>query len=284
MKKVLLRGALKNGLYRLTLAEASQDGYTNFIKGHVNGLISSSFNPHYGNKTGPGNVYKSRPNVAFSSSYATVNFSIWHAKLGHPAPLILQKMLNHVHFNKKFVVPHFCDSCKLGKLHKLPYAKGPLDLIYSDIWGPAPALKSDALDVFINFQRLVELQFEKKIKNLSDMGGEYIALVPHLTKGGIQIRTSPTPCSQPSSMPFSTIQDVLFTIPCNVTGQNINITQPPTCINSPLQQRSPSDSTNSAHMPANAPFSAQSTAHTPVAFHLMQTRSKSGIYKPKALQ
>ncbi|TXG52046.1 hypothetical protein EZV62_021215 [Acer yangbiense] len=61
-------------------------------------------------------MYESIPDFTYSAAYATINASIWHAKLGHPAPLILQKMLNHVHFNKRFEVPHFCDSCKLGTL------------------------------------------------------------------------------------------------------------------------------------------------------------------------
>ncbi|TXG50106.1 hypothetical protein EZV62_025981 [Acer yangbiense] len=92
-------------------------------------------------------------------------------------------------------------------------AKEPLELVYSDIWGPSPTLstegfryyisfidsttrfvwifplklKSDALATFIKFQRNVELQFGKKIKSLhSDMGGEYIAIAKYLATQGIQ--------------------------------------------------------------------------------------------------
>ncbi|TXG51432.1 hypothetical protein EZV62_023956 [Acer yangbiense] len=56
------------------------------------------------NKMDSGSANRTRPGVTPFSSYATVNSSIWHVKLGNPAPLILQKMLHHIHFNKKFVV------------------------------------------------------------------------------------------------------------------------------------------------------------------------------------
>lgn len=39
---------------------------------------------------------------------------------------------------------HICDACQHGKSHQLPYPKStsvsssPLDLVFSDVWGPAP--------------------------------------------------------------------------------------------------------------------------------------------------
>ncbi|TXG68352.1 hypothetical protein EZV62_003287 [Acer yangbiense] len=181
-----------------------------------------------------------RPSIMFedfesksrSAHLAAVNASVWHAKLGHPTPLILQKMLTNVHFNIRFHAPSFCDSCKLGKLHRLPFpnleitAMSPLELIYSDVWGPAPMLstngsryyisfvdaftrftwlfplklKSDALEVFIKFQKSVELQFDSKIKNLhSDMGGEYIAFASYLAK---QESTADSTSLMPAALPL----------------------------------------------------------------------------------
>ncbi|KAL5736516.1 hypothetical protein ACOSQ2_031304 [Xanthoceras sorbifolium] len=67
---------------------------------------------------------------------AKTNALIWHAKLGHPASLILQKVLHTLHFPYNVNAPHFCDSCKLGKLHKLPFSRSeieataPLEMIY----------------------------------------------------------------------------------------------------------------------------------------------------------
>ncbi|XP_072147998.1 uncharacterized protein [Setaria viridis] len=77
-------------------------------------------------------------------------------------------------------------------------ASAPLALIHSDVWGPAPTSvgrftyyvsfiddfsrytwiyllknKSDVFDVFLDFQRLVERQFDKKILSMqTDWGGE----------------------------------------------------------------------------------------------------------------
>lgn len=39
---------------------------------------------------------------------------------------------------------HFCDACKIGKSHKLSflthstYVNQPLEIVYSDLWGPSP--------------------------------------------------------------------------------------------------------------------------------------------------
>ncbi|KAJ6340305.1 hypothetical protein OIU77_008126 [Salix suchowensis] len=91
----------------------------------------------------------------------------------------------------------------------------PLELIFSDVWGPAPmfssdgfryfvifvdahtkfiwyypiALKSDVFNVFQQFQLLVERQFSCKIKNVqTDWGGEYRKLNSFFKTIGIHHR------------------------------------------------------------------------------------------------
>ena len=98
-----------------------------------------------------------------------------------------------------------CDSCQRAKSHQLPYpistsvSTQPLQLIFSDVWGPAPTSvgrhsyyvsfiddyskytwiyllkkRSDVFQVFHNFQSLVERKFDCKILAMqSDWGGEY---------------------------------------------------------------------------------------------------------------
>ena len=39
---------------------------------------------------------ETKSQAAQPCAYAAVNANVWHAKLGHPAPLILQKMLNNI--------------------------------------------------------------------------------------------------------------------------------------------------------------------------------------------
>ncbi|PKA60460.1 Retrovirus-related Pol polyprotein from transposon TNT 1-94 [Apostasia shenzhenica] len=110
-----------------------------------------------------------------------------------------------------------------AKSHKLSFSSStctstsPLELIYSDIWGPAPIIsnegfsyyvifvddfskftwlfpmkrKSDLVDIFLSFQKHVERFFNCKIRSFhSDWGGEYQALHRHLNSSGITHRVS----------------------------------------------------------------------------------------------
>ncbi|TXG69099.1 hypothetical protein EZV62_004034 [Acer yangbiense] len=149
------------------------------------------------NKTSANVVHSQNNSIPYNAFVAAKTSSvIWHAKLGHPSPLILKKVLNTLHFPFDIHSTPFCDSCKLGKLHKLPFqrinitAKTPLELVYSDVWGPAPMLsaegyryyiafvdaytrftwifplklKSDAFQAFVKFKNSIELQLDRKIK------------------------------------------------------------------------------------------------------------------------
>jgi histone deacetylase 1/2 len=110
-----------------------------------------------------------------------------------------------------------CDACQRAKSHQLPYPKStsisnhPLELVFSDVWGPAPdsasrhkyyvsfvddyskftwiyllKFKSEVFQKFRDFQNLVERLFDRKILSVqTDWGGEYEALHPFFTKIGI---------------------------------------------------------------------------------------------------
>jgi histone deacetylase 1/2 len=92
---------------------------------------------------------------------------MWHRRLGHPALQVVQHVLHShdlpstIESNKNKVV---CDAYQQGKSHQLPYSlytrvtKYPLEIIYSDVWGPAQTSVSghyfyvsfvDAYDRFI---------------------------------------------------------------------------------------------------------------------------------------
>jgi hypothetical protein len=69
--------------------------------------------------------------------------SLWHRCLGHPSSVVVHQVLhdNNILFsesNKESV----CDACQMAKSHQLPYPKStsvstsPLELIFSDVWGP----------------------------------------------------------------------------------------------------------------------------------------------------
>jgi transposase InsO family protein len=112
-----------------------------------------------------------------------------------------------------------CDACQQAKSHQLPYSRSmreskfPLELVFSDVWGPAPEsvgrkkyyvsfiddfskftwiyaikFKSEVFQKFQNFQTLVERQFNRKILTVQTDwggGGEYQKLNPFFTKLGI---------------------------------------------------------------------------------------------------
>jgi histone deacetylase 1/2 len=136
----------------------------------------------------------SPPKHGFGAS--KLSASRWHSRLGHPSSPVVRQILSR---SKISFVPEsnkdtVCDACQQGKSHQLPYPKSfsvsnnPLDLIFSDVWGPAPTSvgrnnyyvsfiddfskftwiylirhKSEVFQCFTNFQTLVERQFNRKI-------------------------------------------------------------------------------------------------------------------------
>ena len=148
----------------------------------------------------------------------------WHSRLGHPSFPIVERVVrdNNLPCLSDTSIESVCDSCQKAKSHQLPYSKsnsiskGPLDLIFSDVWGPAPTSvgrftyyvsfiddfskytwiyllrkKSDVFQVFQNFQSLVERKFDKKIIALqSDWGGEYEKLNSFFQQIGIAHQVS----------------------------------------------------------------------------------------------
>jgi histone deacetylase 1/2 len=145
--------------------------------------------------------------------------SLWHRRLGHASSRVVQQVVNRhsLPVVNDMNNGHVCDACQLGKSHQLPYPKsssvstGPLDLIFSDVWGPAPTSigrynyyvsfiddhskftwiymlrhKSEVFRIFHEFQTLVERQFERKIKTVqTDWDGEYQALNSFFKRIGI---------------------------------------------------------------------------------------------------
>lgn len=144
--------------------------------------------------------------------------SRWHSRLGHPSFSVVSRVL------RKHNIPvsesreeRVCDACQQAKSHQLPYSRSvsrssaPLELVFSDVWGPAPQSvgrfkyyvsfiddyskftwiyllknKSEVFQVFTNFQHLVERQLGRKILTMqTDWGGEYHRLNSFFQKIGI---------------------------------------------------------------------------------------------------
>jgi hypothetical protein len=106
--QALLQGPLKQDLYHLPIKPPQ-----------------ASYSPH-----------------ALVTSYHSPN--IWHHKLGHPASKIIKHLASNFQIPIKSPTSIECSSCQCAKSHKLPFtdhslkSTRPLELIYSDVWGPAP--------------------------------------------------------------------------------------------------------------------------------------------------
>ncbi|KAM0014676.1 putative RNA-directed DNA polymerase [Helianthus debilis subsp. tardiflorus] len=165
---------------------------------------------------------KSIPRVSFTATKASS--TIWHNRLGHPHDRVFNSIVSVFSLpvsNK--LCSSLCTPCQLGKSSKLSLhlsnfrSNNILDLIYCDVWGPAPVLsydgyryfllcvdhhsrymwyfpltqKSDVYPTFQSFITMVERQFNTKLKSVqSDWGGEFRSLSTLLSSLGIVHRRS----------------------------------------------------------------------------------------------
>ncbi|KAL6311733.1 hypothetical protein AAG906_020728 [Vitis piasezkii] len=135
----------------------------------------------------------------------------WHHRLGHPSSRIFQFLIRK-HNLQIYPIDH-----------KLPFgvsslrSRGPLDLVYSDVWGPSPiesidgfryylifidyftkyvwlfpmAYKSDVYS-FPKYKSMVEKYFNASLVTLyTDGGTEYKSLKSYFISQGIQHQVSP---------------------------------------------------------------------------------------------
>ena len=186
--KVLLRGLSKNGLY----------------------IFPTSFNKRL-----------VRPQALVGER---TSVSKWHSRLGHPAFRVVSQIISRfklpVVSNK---IDSSCSACFSSKSKQLSFSlsstqtNAPLELIYSDVWGPSPICsrngfkyyvsfvdafsrytwlypmtrKNDAFAIFQKFQKYVERFFTLKIKLVqTDWGGEYCTLSTFFENCGILHRVS----------------------------------------------------------------------------------------------
>ena len=83
--------------------------------------------------------------------------SPWHHIRGHPSSCIHKHLISTLPIKDCSVTP--CISCDCSKNHKLPFSKSsisssrPLEIIYTNVWGPAP---TRSLDGFFYYLVLVD--------------------------------------------------------------------------------------------------------------------------------
>jgi hypothetical protein len=156
-----------------------------------------------------GDLYPIKPSDVESLHQAFVSYPArleqWHTRFGHPSPQVARSILclNNLPCLKDISLSSICIACQLAKSHQLPYTHSihrtimPLELIYSDVWGPTPISvggfryyisfmdnftrftwiylmidRTDAPRFFLQFKNHVERLLDAKIKYVqSDWGG-----------------------------------------------------------------------------------------------------------------
>jgi Integrase core domain len=93
------------------------------------------------------------PNAFFG---ARVSTDLWHSRLDHPSSSItLQVLRSHdlpCNSNKLSLCHNYC----LAKAHRLPFSSSvisttPLELVHSDVWGPAPLISHNGFRYYVLF-------------------------------------------------------------------------------------------------------------------------------------
>jgi hypothetical protein len=126
----------------------------------------------------------------------TVLVDRWHNRLGHPSSSVISYIVHHNNISCSSMSDKVsvCQACQRVKSHQLPYSKSssvstvPLQLVYSEVWGPAPTSvgrkkyyvsfiddyskytwiyllndRSEVFQKFHEFQSLVERMLGRKI-------------------------------------------------------------------------------------------------------------------------
>ncbi|KAM0038591.1 putative RNA-directed DNA polymerase [Helianthus debilis subsp. tardiflorus] len=228
LKDILHVPALKKNL--LSVQKFCQDNHV-YFEFHATFFSVKDTSTHITLLTGPseGGLYTLKlpakqpiPKFAFSTTRAST--TTWHQRLGHPHAQLFKTMLSKFHLpvsNKTF--DFHCTPCLVGKSTKLHLSSSDyksthvLDLVFCDVWGPAPVLscdghhyfllcvdhfsrfmwwfplkrKSDVFATFKQFVTMAERQFSTKLKTVqSDWGGEFRNMSSFLTSIGIIHRLS----------------------------------------------------------------------------------------------
>jgi hypothetical protein len=149
----LLKGVLdKDGLYKFSNFCPPLNGSTCPSSSSSSATTAPSILPK------ANNVSVSNSPIVNTISAQKISFATWHSRLGHPSSDVQRIVLNlcNIPFNNKTRLDFF-SSCCLGKAHRLPSTPSqttyctPLELVYTDLWGPAPYTYLTGYTYYITF-------------------------------------------------------------------------------------------------------------------------------------
>ncbi|KAH9648420.1 retrovirus-related pol polyprotein from transposon RE1 [Citrus sinensis] len=154
---LLAQGIVEGGLYKLLSYEESFLPFDSKVQ-QPSSMVSV-FSSHQTCVNPLSVQIKSGFPVSFHAS-SNVSVSLLHNRLGHPSKHVVQTLLrnsciNISSDNKQQL--EFCNACQLGKLHQFHFSateiksKNPLELIHTDLWGPASVLSMEGYKYYISF-------------------------------------------------------------------------------------------------------------------------------------
>lgn len=134
--QVVMTRVLKDGLYMLDTngamtrsASHSSCKHVKSANNSVNICSSNSIDFHHNN---------------------IVSKDIWYQRLGHPSSRVFNTVVKLCNLLASFnTKPSFCNACKLGKMHALPFsdstsrATATFSLFHTHLWGPVPILSNE---------------------------------------------------------------------------------------------------------------------------------------------
>uniref|UniRef100_A0A2N9H2Q8 CCHC-type domain-containing protein n=1 Tax=Fagus sylvatica TaxID=28930 RepID=A0A2N9H2Q8_FAGSY len=211
----------------------------------------------------------------FSSIQSTksVSSKVWHDRLGHPNSQVQQRIFSNspVHNFSSNKTESACTHCIQGKMTHLPFHKSvskackPLEIIHSDVWGPSPITSNGESVESQNKNSSYRLW-----RHLSHQLGLNTNLSFHTCPLTPILGSGPVVSSPPSILgPHPTLSNIPTLDPPSLSStshSSINSELPPSDIPPTLSSNPP-------------PLPSVTNPHS--SRHPMQTRAKSGIFKPK---
>ena len=145
-RRILYRGLSENGVYLIYSKNFTK--HHHFVKHH----------PH--STTSPSHSHL----PIFTSFHVQKNnkWLLWHHRLGYPSDSVLRRTLSFcnstVSCNDSISSSiNYCKHFLSGKMHKLLLNKSiflaskPLELVHSDVWGPAPITSTNEFRYYLVF-------------------------------------------------------------------------------------------------------------------------------------
>ena len=128
-----------------------------FVKDKITGAILIRGACDNGVYTFPGKMVVSSSQMV-ANVHERASIDGWHKRLGHPSLKVVHNLVKNFGLpitSKK--LPSLCSSCSINKAHQQPFRVNslqshvPLELIYTDVWGPASYTRIDGSRYYLLF-------------------------------------------------------------------------------------------------------------------------------------